>query len=198
LTKKQRIGLYGGTFDPIHNGHIIVAESVISNLNLDLIYFIPAHIHAFKPAEGILPAKNRLALLKLALKKYPYFRISTIELDSNETSYTIDTIKKFRKYEKLNDSDLFYIIGADNLIELEYWKSPDEIMSLSNLVVLNRPNQSLQEKLEKYKDKIILTDTPLIEISSTIIRERIKKNHHWQSLVPSEVFKYIQKHHLYK
>lgn len=198
MSNKQRIGLFGGSFDPVHVGHLIVAESVLVNLRLDLIYFIPTKYHAFKRKENITQASTRLKLLEIALKNYSCFKISKVELDREGVSYTVDTLLQFKNYEQLENIELFYIIGEDNLNELHLWKNPDQILKLSKLVVLRRPGSRETELIKKYKDKIIITDTPLIEISSSMIRQRISKNERWKSLVHPEVYNYIKKNHLYK
>lgn len=198
MSKKQRIGLLGGTFDPIHFGHIIIAESTIINLNLDIIYFIPAFRHAIKSGDKISPSEVRYSMLNMAIQNYPYFKISRIELDRNEISYTIDTLKSFKTYENLPESELFYIIGLDNLHELHLWKEPEQIMKLSTLAVLKRTNVNSQDIFKKYAGKIIEAETPLIDISSTMIRERIREKKPWKSLVPAKVYDYIEKNKLYR
>ncbi len=198
MSKKQRIGLLGGTFDPIHFGHLIIAESALVNLNLDLIYFVPAFRHAIKPHFKISKSDIRFKLLKLAVEDYPDFKISKIELERDEISYTIDTLKLFKVYENLPEIDLFYIIGLDNLSELHLWKDPEQIMELSTLVALNRPNVNQQDLFKKYAGKIIHANTPLIEISSTMIRKRIRESEPWKSLVPVKVYDYIEKNKLYR
>jgi len=198
MSSKQRIGLFGGTFDPIHIGHLIVAESILTDLKLDLIFFIPTHKHAIKHQENITSPNVRLGLLKIALNGYPHFQISEIELDRNNVSYTVDTLNQFANYEKLENIDLFNIIGEDNLHEIHLWKNPEQIVKLSTLVVLRRPKIKKTDLSIKYDGNIINADTPLIDISSTMIRERIRNNLPWKSLVLPDVYDYIEKHQLYR
>lgn len=194
----QKIGLFGGTFDPVHLGHLITAEYVLNELNLDKIYFIPAHKHALKSNNKITSPSIRLEILKIALKDYSCFEICDIELQSNKISYTIDTLTKFKQYEGLPKSELYYIIGFDNLSELHLWKDYQKIWELANLVVLARPGEYDEQLVLKYKEQIIIPNSPKIDISSTLIRNNIKENKSWQAMVPSDVYKYIEYNKVYK
>lgn len=194
----QKIGLFGGTFDPVHLGHMVIAEAVLNELKLEKIYFIPTHKHALKSYKKITPPATRLKLLKLALEKYPYFQISDIELKNDDISYSIETIKKFREYEKLPDSDLYYIIGFDNLNEMHLWKDYQMIFEIANIIVVSRSGDFDDRLVQKYKNKIIMAKSPMIDISSTLIRQNIQKDKKWKSLAPPEVFEYITKNKLYK
>ena len=198
MSKIQKIGLFGGTFDPIHIGHLVVAESVLNELSLDNIYFIPAHKHALKSNKKITSPEIRLELLKTALKDFSYFAISDIELKSSNVSFTIDTLKNFKVYEKLSNVELFYIIGFDNLSELHLWKDNEKIMEMAQFVVLTRQGSRDEHLINKYKNRIIVPKSPQIDISSTLIRQRIKENKLWKSMVTPAVQKYIIRHNLYK
>lgn len=198
MSKFQKIGLFGGTFDPIHIGHLIVAESVLNELSLDNIYFIPAHKHALKPNKKITSPEIRLELLKTALKDFSYFTISDIELKSNNVSFTIDTLKNFKVYEKLSNVELYYIIGFDNLSELHLWKDYEKIMEMAQFVVLTRQGSYDEHLINKYKNRIIIPKSPQIDISSTLIRHRILENKTWKSMVTPAVHEYIIRHNLYK
>jgi nicotinate-nucleotide adenylyltransferase len=198
MSKINKIGLFGGTFDPIHMGHLVVAESVLNELNLNKIYFIPAHKHALKPNKKISPPEIRFEILKIALRDFPYFSISDIELESDNISFTIDTLKRFREYENLSNAQLYYIIGFDNLAELHLWKEHEKIMDIVQLVVLTRPGSNDDQLINKYKDNIIIPNSPRIDVSSTLIRQRIKENKYWKSMVTPAVNEYIIRHNLYK
>jgi nicotinate-nucleotide adenylyltransferase len=198
MSKINRIGIFGGTFDPIHMGHLIVAESVLNELNLEKIFFIPTHKHALKANEKISPPEIRFEILKIALRGFPYFRISDIELKSDNISFTIDTLKRFKEYENLTDAELFYIIGFDNLAELHLWKEYEKIMHMVQLVVLARPGNNNDQLINQYKENIIIPKSPQIDISSTLIRQRIKENKPWKSMVTPAVYEYIIHHNLYK
>src|SRR5210317_541551 len=138
MSKNQKIGLLGGTFDPVHSGHLIIAESVLNELELEKIFFIPAHKHALKSNEKISSPETRLKLLQIALKEYPYFAVSDLELQSDNISFTVDTLKEIGEYENILNAKLFYIIGYDNLNELHLWKDYKKIMDMVQLVVVSR------------------------------------------------------------
>ncbi len=172
LVKLKRIGLFGGTFDPIHIGHTIVTEWIYDSLELDKIFFIPNYIHPFQKRTNITPAQKRLQMLKLAVEDYPDFEISSIELERKDVSYTVDTIRYFKK--NYPGTELFYIIGVDIIAEFFSWKEPHEILRLANIVVFNRSTTNFREPFQN--EKLIYIDSSFIEISSTHVRHCIKEN----------------------
>jgi nicotinate-nucleotide adenylyltransferase len=198
MPEVNKIGLLGGTFDPLHLGHLIIAESVLNNLGLHKIYFIPANKHALKSNQDISASKTRFEMLKLALHDFEYFYIIDIELQSENVSYTIDTLQKIKKYENLPDSELFYIIGYDNLAELHLWKDYEEIIDLVKFVIVGRPGDFNVKIPDNLKEKFIFPSTPIIDISSTMIRSYIKQNKAWKSLVPNKIYQFIIQNNLYK
>jgi len=193
LDQQERIGLFGGTFDPIHLGHTIIAEWMLHNLNLEKVYFIPNYIHPFQKRNNITPNDMRFQMLSLALKNYPKFEISTFEIDGDNTSYAIDTIIYFK--ELYPGNDLFYIIGKDNISDFHKWKEPEEIFRLAEVVVFNRKEVSQAQTV--YSKKFVYTDSPIIEISSSFIRKSIKTNKPFQSLLHPSVYEFIRKDDLY-
>jgi nicotinate-nucleotide adenylyltransferase len=193
LVKLKRIGLFGGTFDPIHIGHTIVTEWIYDSLELDKIFFIPNYIHPFQKRTNITPAQKRLQMLKLAVKDYPDFEISSIELDRKDVSYTVDTIRYFKK--NYPGTELFYIIGADIIAEFFSWREPHEILRLANIVVFNRSTTNFREPFKN--EKLIYIDSPFIEISSTHVRHRIKENRSFRSLLAPKVYEFIIENKLY-
>jgi nicotinate-nucleotide adenylyltransferase len=188
-----KIGIFGGTFDPIHNGHLITAERVCELRNLDKIIFIPCYISPLKQSIKSSAGKYRLELLKLAISDNPKFDYSDIELQKKSVSYSIDTINKFKK--KYKEIDL--IIGYDNLEVFDKWKEPDEIIKLVNLVVMKRKTDNGLKQSNKYFTNAICVDTPAIEISSTDIRERVRNNLSIRYLIPDKVRDYIYRYKLY-
>lgn len=188
----SKVGIYGGTFDPIHIGHLITTQSVLEQRQLDKIIFIPCFISPHKQTIISSSEIHRLNMLKLALAENPKFDFSTYEIDRKGISYSIDTIKEIKKY--YDEIDL--IIGYDNLLVFETWKEPDEIIKLVNLVVLKRIfNKS--NSWNRFFENAIFLETPTIEISSSQIRERVKKNLSIDYLVPSQVNEYIKQNKLY-
>ena len=190
----KTVGIYGGTFDPIHTGHLITAQSVCEIRKLDKIIFIPSFISPHKTDRISSSPRHRINMLKLAIKDIPYFEYSDIEVKKKEISYTINTIIALKSAYK----NIELIIGYDNLITFDTWKEPNKILELVKLVVLRRKVREENFQQNKYFKKAIFIETPLIEIFGTDIRERVKTNRSINFLVPQKVLAYIYKHNLYK
>ncbi|GAB6282959.1 MAG: nicotinate-nucleotide adenylyltransferase [Ignavibacterium sp.] len=188
----SKIGIFGGSFDPIHLGHLIIAQFVYDERNLDKIIFIPSFISPHKMDVNFSNPKHRLEMIKLAIKDIPYFDYSDFEIKKEGISYTIDTLKEFKK----NYDDIDLIIGYDNLLTFDKWKNPDEILKLAKLIVLRRET-TLTKKMNKYFDCAIFLKSPIVEISSTEIRERVAKNKSINFLITKEVKEYIFQNNLY-
>lgn len=188
------VGIFGGTFDPVHTGHLITAQSVLEKRNLEKIIFIPAYISPHKKDKENTASKHRLRMLEIATEQNDKFVVCDYELKKKIISYTIDTIRELKK--DYNNIEL--IIGYDNLITFHKWHKPDEIIKLCKLVVMHRLTDKNEEEKNKYFDKAVILDTPTIEISSTDIRERVKKGLPIDYLVPLQVKEYIYKNGLYK
>lgn len=189
-----KIGLMGGTFDPVHLGHLITAQAVREIRNLDKIIFIPAFISPHKTNKSSAGENHRLKMLQLAIEDTPFFEISDIELKAKSISYTVNTLEKFKKkYHELE-----FIIGYDNIINFNTWKMPDRIIELAQLVVLRRRTNDKKIEKDKYYKAAIFVKTPVIEISSSEIRDRIKKGLQVDFLIPPKVKKYIDTFNLYK
>jgi len=190
----NRIGLFGGTFDPIHMGHLIVAEWITDSLEIDKTIFIPNNIHPFRKRGDIEEAGHRLKMIELAINPYPRFDVSDVEIRREGVSYTIDTLQHF--ISEYPDSGIYYVMGADNLKDFTSWKQPHEILKLVNLVVYNRAGTEIDESLDH--ERMILIDSPYIDISSTHIRHRIAKGRAFRTLVPPGVYEYIIDNKLYQ
>jgi nicotinate-nucleotide adenylyltransferase len=188
------VGIYGGNFNPVHHGHLITALKIFELRNLDKIIFIPAYISPFKTDQAVISAEHRLNMLKLAISGIPFFEYSDIEIKADEVSFTINTLRKLKdQYGRIE-----LIIGYDNLLEFEKWKDPDEIVRLANLVVLKRINSEQEDNKNRFFEFADFPETPIIQISSTDIRERIRNNLPIDFLVPEKVIKYIYTNNLYK
>ncbi len=188
------VGIFGGTFDPIHIGHLITAQAVKDLRNLEKIIFIPAHISPHKVEILSLSAEHRLKMVQYAIENIPYFDYSDIELKRDSISYTIDTLRSLKmKYEKIE-----LIIGYDNIFDFSTWKEPDEILELSELIVVRRKTSVEPVKKDKYFHSAVFVDTPTIEISSSEIRQRVINDLPINFLVPPKVKEYIYKLNLYK
>ena len=191
----KKIGIFGGTFDPPHLGHLIVAQEVRDKLKLDRIFFIPASLPPHKKKVRISEAFHRLRMVQLATQDNPNFKVLDLELKREGHSYTVDTLKALRK--RYPQAQFFLILGLDNLNHIHTWKKPEEIFKLSKVVFITRPGITLN-KTSKWLNYSRLLDVKEIDISSTDIRERIKKDKPIKYLVPEKVLQYIQRHNLYK
>lgn len=190
----SKVGIFGGTFDPVHFGHLITARAVLEIRDLDKIVFIPANISPHKTDSTSSAAEHRLEMLQLAVNGVSYFDISDIELKREGVSYTIDTLKSLK--EKYNEIEL--VIGEDNLQSFHTWKKPEEILELSTLTVLKRKFNRSDAANHNYIEKAQFVETPVIEISGSKIRERVKNDLSIDFLLPQNVKKYILKNNLYK
>lgn len=188
----MKAGIFGGTFDPIHIGHLITAQAVLIERKLDLIIFMPCYISPHKTGRNAAPPEHRLKMVKLAIEGKDKFTCSSYEIEKEEVSFTIDTIRHLKE----TYSQLELIIGYDSLLNFETWKDPDKIVELVKLVVMKR--SSLDNKSNKFFKDAIFVDTPIVDISSTEIREKRRKNLPLDFLVTDKVLKYITEHDLYK
>lgn len=190
----ERVGIFGGTFDPIHLGHLITTQYVLEQRKLDKIIFIPCYISPHKTNQNSSNPVHRLNMLRLAIEGIPYFELSDYEIRKGNISYTYDTILELKKtYHYIE-----LIIGYDNLIVFDKWNKPDEILDLAKLVVMKRIIDKDAEIKNKYFEKAIILNTPTIEISSTDIRERVKNKLPIDFLVPKKVKEYIIQNKLYE
>ncbi len=189
----MRIGIFGGSFDPPHKGHIAIARKAMNQLKLNQIYFIPAYLPPHKLGNSSTLAYHRLKMLKLSIKGIKNFYVSDIEIKRRGVSYTVDTLKLFKK--RFPESDLFLLIGMDNLAQFKSWKSPETILQLSKIAVYKRKGYC-------HFGKKIAIDYVLIKgeqhnISSTEIRNRIRKGMLISKHVKKAVEEYIKQNELY-
>ena len=197
----MNIGILGGTFDPIHIGHLVVAEEARTKLGLSEVLFVPAGQPWLKQARDITPAAHRVEMVRRAIADNPYFRLSTLEVDHPGPSYTVDTLTLLQD-QLSSESSLFFILGRDTLAELPLWKEPRKVIQLCRLVVPprlgSRDLRHLEEAIPGLLDKVIQLDMPVIGISSSEIRHRIAQGLPIRYLVPSVVEKYIAEHRIYQ
>jgi nicotinate-nucleotide adenylyltransferase len=220
---KKRIALYGGTFDPIHLGHLEVAGKVSRLFEIDELWFVLAQMPPHKVLRDVTPARHRYAMLELATQDDPRFLISTFELDAAGRSYTVDTLAHF-KSELGESADLFFIMGADSWAEVTTWRDCDRLLSLVNHIVVSRPGYELAighirpelrarivdlRGLSKERakeiirgpegERIFITDAVMTDVSATDIRRAVRENsNELTRLVPPAVADYIGKHGLYR
>lgn len=199
----MNIGVLGGTFDPVHRGHLIVAEEARTRLDLAEIIFVPAGQPWLKVNSHITPAEHRVAMVRLAIKGKPYFKLSTMEIERPGPSYTVDTMAELKNQfgEKV---ELFFILGCDSFTEFPRWHQPARLITLCRLVVVPRPGcpppdlNGLETALPGLSARAVLLDKPEVDISATGIRERVARGLSLADLVPRPVEKYIKQHKLYQ
>lgn len=202
----RKIGLYGGSFDPIHNGHLIVARAVAERLGLDRVIFLPSAKPPHKETETLAAPAHRADMVKLAIEPEPAFEFSDFDLTREGPSYTIDTVAHFRNRFGA-DVELCWIIGADSLVELPAWHRVRELVDECRIVTAVRPGWTRIEwekllpplsddQLTRLQDGVV--ETPMIEISSSDIRQRVRQGRSCRYLVPDRVHAYVDTHHLYR
>jgi nicotinate-nucleotide adenylyltransferase len=190
------IAVYGGTFNPPHCGHLIVAEAVRETVRLDRILFIPTSIPPHKGSLALAPAADRLAMTLLAVEGNGAFEASGIEVARGGLSYTVDTLRAVAALHP--GSRLKLLIGADNVFDFEGWKSPAGILDIADLVVMTRPGYDLPPSRPGFLARAAVVTVPPIGISGTDVRRRVKFGQSIRYLVPPAVEEYIRRHGLYK
>ena len=191
--------IFSGTFNPIHNAHLGMAENVLKEFNFDEILFIPAYMQPHKNlAYCKRSAPHRLEMLKLALKHHPKFKLNTIEFDRKGLSYTYITILEL--YKRLPDIDgkINFVIGTDAFLNIYKWHDAKNLVKLLDFIVLIRDEEELElcKQLDDVRFRVLQSDK--MDISSTMVRNYVKENKDISALVPTEVREYIEKHHLYR
>ncbi|OEH93674.1 nicotinate-nucleotide adenylyltransferase [Bacillus solimangrovi] len=185
----KKIGLIGGTFDPPHNGHLLIAQEVLIALSLDEIWFIPSNIPPHKSRE-ITSSKHRIEMVKRAIESNDNFKINLIEFEREGRSYTVDTIKVLKELYK--EYTFYFIIGSDMVEYLPKWHEVDELMKLIQFVGMKRPGYEMETKYP-----LIQIEAPQIDLSSTSLRERCERGGNTVYLLPENVKTYIEENNLY-
>lgn len=189
-----KIGLFFGSFNPIHNGHLIIAEYFIEHTDLNEIWFIVSPQNPLKEKKNMLDERNRLLLVKIAVDDNPKFRASDIEFKMPRPSFTVKTLAFLT--EKYPEKKFVLLMGSDNLMTLHKWKNYEQILKYHEIYVYPRP-LAVGDTLPDYPN-VRITKAPLIEISSTLIRSSLKANKNVKYLLPEKVYKYIQEMHFYE
>ena len=198
----MKIGVFGGTFNPIHNGHIKLLKLYYKELGLDKIIVIPTNIPPHKAAENVADSIDRLNMLNLAFCEFPYVEISDIELKMSGKSYTVNTLTELKKLYP--EDELYLIVGGDMFLCFETWKDYEKILSMCTLCSAPREIgeytalKECQKKLDPNKSSTILLDSEVLVLSSSEIREKIKTNSDLDKLIPQKVLEYINQKGLYK
>jgi len=188
----MKIRILGGTFNPIHIGHLILAEEVREQLDLAKVIFVPTNLPPHKDTTEVAEATHRFRMIKCAIKGNRFFAVSDIEIKRNGLSYTIDTIRALK--EKHPQDELYFITGSDLLKYLDGWKDLNEVLKMVKFVVATRPGFELN-KIPEYISTIAIR---AVDVSGFSIRQCIKENKSVRYLMPDAVFKYITKHRLYR
>jgi nicotinate-nucleotide adenylyltransferase len=199
----SRLGIMGGTFDPIHYGHMVAAETARIELGLDKVLFIPTGIPPHKDDRKVTDAHLRFEMVQMSIQSNRNFMVSSMEIEREGRTYTIDTLRILR--ELFPDQELFFITGTDALKELLTWREPEEIVRLARIVGASRPGydsehllESIEKKYPFTKDRISQLEIPALAISSTDIRARVQNNKSIRYLLPDEVRQFIKSNKLYQ
>ena len=193
VTKAPRIGVMGGTFDPIHHGHLVAASEVAESFGLDEVIFVPTGEPWQK--HDVTPSEHRYLMTVIATASNPRFTVSRVDIDRRGATYTIDTLRDLKAQRP--GADLFFITGADAVAQILSWRDHDELWDLAHFVAVSRPGHVLSTD-GLPSDDVSQLEIPALAISSTDCRERVRKGHPVWYLVPDGVVQYIAKHHLYR
>ena len=199
----EKIGILGGTFDPIHYGHLFIAYNAMHCFCLDKVIFIPSGTPPHKLLINVSDKRHRYNMTQLAIKGNKSFEISDIEYSKDGVSYTVDTVAAFKNSRP--DASLYYIVGADSLFEMSGWKNFRKLAKMIEIISINRMTRKFMDAAEaaallagKYNAKIHTLEMPILEISSTEIRRRVKNNLPIKYMLPESVERYIKRNKLYK
>ncbi|GAA2550194.1 nicotinate-nucleotide adenylyltransferase [Neomicrococcus aestuarii] len=190
--KRQRLGVMGGTFDPIHHGHLVAASEVAATFDLDEVVFVPTGEPWQKSGTDVSDSEHRYLMTVIATASNPRFTVSRVDVDRDGPTYTIDTLRDLRRLRP--NSDLFFITGADAMAQIMSWKDVDELWELAHFVGVTRPGHVLDSM---GRSDVSLLEVPAMAISSTDCRSRVKNAQPVWYLVPDGVVQYIAKHQLY-
>jgi nicotinate-nucleotide adenylyltransferase len=199
----MRRGILGGTFDPIHTGHLILAQEVLGQLGLDEIWFVPTGEPWMKRGQRLTSQVHRKEMVELAIKGNERFKLSTLEMDRPGKTYTVDTLEELRAGE-MRDDEVLFIMGVDTLNSVHLWKCPERVLELAQLVVALRPGHgaldvgSLAAIDPTIGERLMTVRLPLIEISGTELRRRVASGESYRYLVPDAVGEYIKTNGLYR
>ncbi len=190
----KKIGVFGGSFDPIHIGHLAIAQEARWQFGLDVVLFmVTAHPPHKKEPEA--PVEHRLKMVESAIEDEPHFQSSRIEIERGGDSYTAETLRQLRKMHP--QASLYLIVGSDSAIDFSTWKNPEEVIEMANVVIASRPGFDLSRMEPRLKGKAEISQFPALELSSTTIRERLRNGRPIRFLVPEVVERYIREHGLY-
>ncbi len=185
----MKVGIFGGTFNPVHYGYLINAAVIKEEYSLDLLYFVPSKTPVHKEIQENVTAEDRYEMTRIAVENRPGFEVSRIEIDRKAESYMVYTVRDMK--EKHPGDDIFLIIGYDSYIELDTWRQYEELLSETTIIVMDRVTDCRERERKPDKGRILFADNPLIEISSTDMRNRLKQGKTVAFMAPDTVIEYI-------
>lgn len=201
--QNKKVGIMGGTFDPIHYGHLMLAQNALDTFSLDEILFVPSGTPWLKESTKVLSKNKRVSMTGMAIEDNPDFALSTIEIDREGNSYSYETVEELKKEQP--ETDFYFIMGADSLLEIERWKHPDRLMADCTLLVAVRDDcdkEGLKKQIayltDNYQADIRILPANRMDISSTKIRQMIQEGKSVRYMLPDQVIRFIQKNHLYQ
>lgn len=200
--QNKKVGIMGGTFDPIHYGHLMLAQNALETYGLDEVMFVPSGTPWLKDSTKVLSKNKRVHMTGIAIEDNTKFALSTIEIDREGNSYSYETVGELKKQQP--DTEFYFILGADSLLEIEKWKYPDRLMSECVLLAAVRDDcdrEGLEKQISYLKDRyradIRILPAKRVDISSTDIRNRIADGMSVRYMLPDQVIQFIEKNHLY-
>ncbi len=198
----MKVGILGGTFDPPHIGHLVIAQEAMRYLHLSQVVFVPTRQPPHKPTDELTPIDLRLDMVRLAIARNPRFTLSRVDVDREGPTYTIDTIRLLRR-QYGEGTDLYFIMGMDSLANLPTWHKPEELVHLCCLAVLNRPGykvdlDELEAKVPGVRERIIFIPSPALEVSATDLQRRVRDGEPIDHLVPEAVAAFIYEQGMYR
>jgi nicotinate-nucleotide adenylyltransferase len=193
----MKIGILGGTFDPIHNGHLLIAELAKQQANLDQVWFVPAKVPPHKTDRNITSAMHRLKMIELAIKDHPFFSLSDLEIKRQGLSFTVDTVCNL--VETYPNFEFFWIAGTDTVKDLPNWHKIKEILQRIKIIGVHRPNVQIESLPDWIQEQLIwIKEEVGIDVSSTYIRKHVTNRHILKYLMPLQVYRYIEENRLYE
>ena len=196
-----RIGVLGGTFDPPHNGHLLIARQALMQLKLDQVLFAPTHQPPHKINNYITSIEHRLAMVRLAIANHPGFVLSRIDVDREGPTFTVDTMRLLHDQFGSN-VDMYFIMGMDSLVNILSWRTPAKLIQLCKLAVFARSGfranmNELEKQLPGLRERVVFLSTPTLDVAASELQKRVRDGQSIADCVPKAVAKYIQEHKLY-
>ncbi len=196
----MRLAVFGGTFDPIHFGHLRIAEEARDRMKFDRVLFIPNYVSPFKTEQGVTSGEQRAAMVEAAVADNPVFAVSRWEIEREHPSFTVDTLRAIR--EEYTDAELYFLAGMDAVRDLPKWREPEALLDIARFVTATRPGVNVRDVLDAlpdpWEERITFMEMPGLDISATDLRARVASGRSLRYLTPPAVEQFIEKHRLYR